>query len=125
MRLTLPALLTGVAFGGARYVPAEAMPYPMADIAGMPPGCAVYAHEGAVHALRKAAWLHPWDGGSGDWPLCVALMTLDHDDDLRLRLGVANNADIWTDARACGLMPKATALKGYEWPGPDYRRGPR
>jgi hypothetical protein len=124
MRLTLPTLLTGVALG-ASFDPIATIPAPIPIIEGMPLHCEVYTHEARVWQLRSLGWMHQWTGGPADWELCVEMMMLDHDADKRLRLGVTNNADFWADPSACRMMPKVADLKGYEWPGPDYRRGPR
>ena len=126
MRLTLPTLLIGVALGGspATYHPLTA-DLPMPRVFGpMQYGCNQAAHEGAVAQMRTLAMAHHWQ--SNNLELCAALFNLDHDiESGRLWLKVDNNADIWGDPRACRHMEAVARDLGWEWPGPDYRRGPR
>lgn len=122
MRLALPLTLAGAAVAGRPYDPIASVP-PAMGVYNLPLGCDVYVHQGAVQQMRSVLWYHQW-GQPADGGLCVLAMSLDHDADRRLRLGVDNNADIWADPVACPLLPRLAAAKGYEWPGPDYRLGP-
>lgn len=122
MRLALPLTLAGAAVAGRPYDPIASVP-PAMGVYNAPLGFDVYVHQGRVQQMRAVLWHHQW-GARADGNLCVLAFSLDHDDEKRLRLGVDNNADIWSDPTACPLLPRLAAAKGYEWPGPDYRLGP-
>ena len=122
MRLALPLTIAGAAVAGRPYDPISAVP-PAMGVYNGPLGVDVYVHQGRVQQMRTVLWHHTW-GGRADGDLCVLAFSLDHDPEKRLRLGVDNNADIWSNPEACPLLPRLAAAKGYEWPADGYRLGP-
>jgi hypothetical protein len=122
MRLALPLTFAGAAVAGRPYDPISAVP-PAMGVYNAPLGVDVYVHQGRAQQMRTVLWHHTW-GGRADGDLCVLAFSLDHDPQKMLRLGVDNNADIWSNPEACPLLPRLAAAKGYEWPADGYRLGP-